>query len=42
MKCLLWFKEKKNKEPKLYLMIKGENGRMYCILKAIQNILLGT
>jgi hypothetical protein len=35
MKCFIWFKEKKNKEPKLYVMLKGERKGMSVILKAV-------
>jgi hypothetical protein len=39
MKCLLWFKEKKNKEPKLYLALKGERKEMDGVLVAVTNML---
>lgn len=39
MKCLLWFKEKKGKEPKLYMKLNGEEGGMYNVLVAILGVL---
>lgn len=39
MKCLLWFKEKKNKEPKLYLKLNGGRSEMGTALVAILNAL---
>jgi hypothetical protein len=36
----LWYKEKKNKEPKLYLKLVGEKERMGAVLKAILKALL--
>jgi hypothetical protein len=35
MKCFLWFKEKKNKEPKLYLKLNGARKGMCIVLVAI-------
>jgi hypothetical protein len=35
MKCLLWYKEKENKEPKLYMKLVGEKERMCVVLKAM-------
>jgi hypothetical protein len=39
MKCLLWFKEKKNKEPKLYLKLNGEKKGMANVLMSILDAL---
>lgn len=39
MKCLFWFKEKKNKEPKLYLKLNGEEKEMANVLEAILDAL---
>lgn len=38
MKCLMWYREKANKEPKLYLKLVGERGRMEVVLEAILEI----
>jgi hypothetical protein len=35
MKCLLWFKEKKNREPKLYLKLNGKREEMSIALEAL-------
>ena len=35
MKCLFWFKEKKDKEPKLYLKLNGKRGEMSIVLEAL-------
>lgn len=40
MKCLLWFKEKKNKEPKLYLKLNGGKEDMANVLEAILDALI--
>jgi hypothetical protein len=39
MKCLLWFKEKKGKEPKLYLKLNGVKERMCNVLMAVLDAL---
>jgi hypothetical protein len=39
MKCLLWFREKKNKEPKLYLKLNGKKEGMSNVLMAILDAL---
>jgi hypothetical protein len=41
MRCLLWFKEKKGKEPKLYLKLNGEKDDMANALIAILDALVG-
>lgn len=39
MKCLLWFKEKENKEPKLYLKLNGKKKDMASVLMSILDAL---
>jgi hypothetical protein len=39
MRCLLWYREKKNKEPKLFLSLKGLKKDMVGALASIHECL---
>jgi hypothetical protein len=41
MKCLLWFREKKNKDSKLYLRLIGNEARMWAAMECIAELTQG-
>ena len=39
MKCLIWYREKKNKEPKLFVSVKGLKADMADVIASIHECL---